>query len=121
MGEVGHQQQQQQQQPQHVQEQLQRQDQEPQQQQQQQQGDRGDAEVRSSMLEVLLQQFRWNSAAAAAAAALPGSSVSGAGSLGEDGRTCGVCLDAVPTACILPCKHNMCGESSLGDGQRCSS
>jgi hypothetical protein len=72
-----------------------------------------DAEVRSSMLEVLLQQFRWSSAAsaAAAAAALPGNEASGAGSLGEDGRTCGVCLDAVPTACILPCKHNMCGES----------
>jgi hypothetical protein len=73
-----------------------------------------DAEVRSSMLEVLLQQFRWSSAAsaaAAAAAALPANDTSGAGSLGEDGRTCGVCLDAVPTACILPCKHNMCGES----------
>jgi hypothetical protein len=77
-------------------------------QQQRQQGACSDAEVRSSMLEVLLQQFRWSSAAAAAA--LPGNDTSGAGSLGEDGRTCGVCLDAVPTACILPCKHNMCGE-----------
>jgi hypothetical protein len=81
------------------------------QQHQQQQGACMDAEVRSSMLEVLLQQFRWSSAASAAAAALPGNDTSGAGSLGEDGRTCGVCLDAVPTACILPCKHNMCGES----------
>jgi hypothetical protein len=98
------------------QQQLQEQHQHHSQQQQDQQSISSDAEVRSSMLEVLLQQFRWSSVAAAAAAAAstqPGNSTSAAGSLGEDGLICGVCLDAVPTACILPCKHNMCGESSV--------
>lgn len=36
----------------------------------------------------------------------------GAGSISsEEGQTCGVCLDAAPTATINPCEHTMCGES----------
>lgn len=36
----------------------------------------------------------------------------GAGSISsEEGQTCGVCLDAAPTAMINPCEHTMCGES----------
>ncbi|WIA09414.1 hypothetical protein OEZ85_008819 [Tetradesmus obliquus] len=40
--------------------------------------------------------------------------------LGEDGRTCGVCLDAAPTACILPCKHNMCADCAMDMCERFS-
>lgn len=28
----------------------------------------------------------------------------------DESQTCGVCLDAAPTAMINPCEHNMCGE-----------
>lgn len=28
----------------------------------------------------------------------------------DEGQTCGVCLDAAPTAMINPCEHTMCGE-----------
>lgn len=31
----------------------------------------------------------------------------------SSGVTCGVCLDAPPATCILPCAHVMCGESGL--------
>ncbi|KAF6259018.1 ankyrin repeat-containing domain protein [Scenedesmus sp. NREL 46B-D3] len=89
-----------------------------QEQQQRQRGGCSDAEVRTSMLEALLQQHRWSSAASAAA--LPGAGAAGAGSLGEDGCTCGVCLDATPTACILPCKHNMCADCAMDMCERFS-
>jgi hypothetical protein len=28
----------------------------------------------------------------------------------EDGQACGVCLDAAPSAMIVPCEHTMCGK-----------
>jgi hypothetical protein len=30
----------------------------------------------------------------------------------DEGHTCGVCLDAAPTAMMTPCEHTMCGECS---------
>jgi hypothetical protein len=38
----------------------------------------------------------------------------------EDGITCGVCLDAAPTACIVPCRHVMCGEHKPARQRRSS-
>jgi hypothetical protein len=32
----------------------------------------------------------------------------------DEGQTCGVCLDAAPSAAVNPCKHTMCGEYSTG-------
>jgi hypothetical protein len=34
----------------------------------------------------------------------------------EEGQTCGVCLDAAPTAMINPCEHTMCGECTAAAG-----
>lgn len=67
------------------------------------------AEDGSCLVESAPNQCRWSGRVlpGPAAVAVAGSC---AGSSGEDGRTCGVCLDALPNACILPCRHTMCGE-----------
>jgi hypothetical protein len=38
------------------------------------------------------------------------SSGSACGSICSESSTCGVCLDAAPTAMIKPCEHTLCGE-----------
>lgn len=58
----------------------------------------------SSMLDCLFNQYTWSSCVKAETCHVRDDN------LGEDSRTCGICLDEVPTARIVPCNHSMCGE-----------
>ena len=47
-------------------------------------------------------------AAAAAAPAAPAAAAACVVTADDDGAACGICLDAPPVACILPCRHALC-------------
>eukprot|EP00879_Flechtneria_rotunda_P014070 GHRR01014700.1.p1 GENE.GHRR01014700.1~~GHRR01014700.1.p1 ORF type:complete len:590 (+),score=232.98 GHRR01014700.1:1289-3058(+) len=61
---------------------------------------------RGAGLDAFLQQFRWT--AGDAAAGYDADSIAD-----EDDHTCGVCLDELPTASIVPCNHTMCADCAM--------
>eukprot|EP00878_Enallax_costatus_P006030 GHUV01006325.1.p1 GENE.GHUV01006325.1~~GHUV01006325.1.p1 ORF type:complete len:761 (+),score=270.63 GHUV01006325.1:349-2631(+) len=68
----------------------------------------------TSMLDSLFKQYTWSSCVKLRAHHACGDS------LGEDSRTCGICLDEVPTARIVPCNHSVCAGCAQGMIERFS-
>lgn len=57
-----------------------------------------------TLLDMMFRKYTWSSCVESSTHRLRDESE------GEDSRTCGVCLEGLPTACILPCNHCMCGK-----------